>query len=177
MQILATHGSAISLAAINDMEYLDASIREALRLMPAANGQFRRALKDVRVSPSRHHHAPLAARLKSRSPPAHACMPRHAPALRACCSAILRHPFTARHAAPHALHASCPAAPQAGAYTIPKGSVVYWSTHLPCFLDNAVIAQNGGGKGGMHVGPSGLPEHMDFVDRFEVGGEGRGGDG
>lgn len=45
-QVVAEHGSTIDGAALKAMAYLDAVIREILRLHPIVGGAFRRATRD-----------------------------------------------------------------------------------------------------------------------------------
>ncbi|KAG2431862.1 hypothetical protein HXX76_009355 [Chlamydomonas incerta] len=48
-QAMRKHGDELSYGVLNDMPYLDAVIKETIRVFPTAVGGFRRALKDVPV--------------------------------------------------------------------------------------------------------------------------------
>jgi hypothetical protein len=49
LQVIAEHGPGLSLAAVDDMPYADAVVKEALRLAPPAGAMMRRTLVDLQV--------------------------------------------------------------------------------------------------------------------------------
>jgi cytochrome P450 len=53
-QVIATHGPSLTPAALDAMSYMDAVIREVLRITPPSASVFRKALVDLEVRDMTH---------------------------------------------------------------------------------------------------------------------------